>query len=231
MGSSEKKARTRAGGFIGQINSLHWDVNIEDCYARGNVYSNEQVDGGFIACVDAVTGTVSIARCYASGDVMGRFRVGGFIGFVSNAKTSIVDCAAWNGSVTASAYGSSNWSSGAFEGTAFPTATLTNNFRSPDMSLTAYWVPSATFDHPDVNGSSTSTYLVRIGTDLVEANAAVTNNTAFVSSDTEACRWAYHGKHSTTSLLSTLALTAKGSGGLGWSDSVWDFSTDLPTLK
>ena len=65
---------------------------------------------------------------------------------------------------------------------------------------------------------------MRIGTDLVEANAAPATETS-ISNDLG--RWAYHGKHvASGTKLSTLASTT-----LGWSSSVWDFSGDTPTLK
>ena len=100
-----------------------------------------------------------------------------------------------------------------------PNCVLTDNYRNPDMVLTAYWVPSANYDHPNVNG--TTAPLVRIGTDLVEANAAPTDLTAF---DTDNGRWAYHGKH-TDKTLSALAAS------LGWDTTVWNLSGSTPTLR
>ena len=65
---------------------------------------------------------------------------------------------------------------------------------------------------------------MRIGTDLVEANAAPATETS-ISGDNG--RWAYHGKHvAAETTLSTLASTT-----LGWSTDVWDFSGALPVLK
>lgn len=218
----------RVGGFVGRINSTG-TTTIEDSYAVGGVSSTNQRMGGLIGEVNA--GTVEISRCYSAGAVSGSFAVGGLIGYMVVNSCTIEDCAAWNASVTPSSYGQTNWSSGALIGVTQPNCHASNNFRSPGMSLTAYCAPpSSDWDHPDIDGATTPLYQNSQTAPFTWSNSTATSASAGAS-NVDAGRWAYHGKHSTTSRLSTLALTAKGSGGLGWSDTVWDFSADLPTLK
>lgn len=217
----------QCGGFIGHVvANAAGTVNISDCYETGNVTLSNQRRGGFIGQVGS--GKVTISRCYASGTVNGSFALGGFIGFM-NTTATIEDCAAWNASVTAGTNGPGNWSSAAVIGVTWPVATITNCFRNPDMSLLAYWgnatgytYPLADdYDHDDVSSSSA----------LVKQNGNHSTATSAASGQDGYPQFPYHGKHSTTNKLSTLASTAKVSGGLGWSDLVWDFSASLPTLK
>ena len=226
---------SQSGGFIGHIAAdASGTVIINDCYETGNLTGGNQRKGGLIGQINS--GIVTIARCYATGSLTaGSFAQGGLVGYM-NAGATIEDCAAWNSTVTAGSVGSGNWSSGAVIGVAYPSSTrIANNFRNPDMELTAFWgnVSGYTFellddyDHADVDGSSTSTYLiVKDKSTGVEAASTTAN-----LSGGNYPIFPYHGKHSSTNRLSTLASTAKASGGLGWSSDVWDFSGPLPLLK
>lgn len=202
------------GGFVGKINAGTGTATISDCYASGNVSANSY-SGGFIGGVDG--GTVNISRCYSSGSVTGTgFALGGLAGYVGVESLSMQNCAAWNPVVTPTTYGANNWSSGAVVGVSFPTCTLTDNYRSPAMVLTAYWVPAADYSHPDVSTAHP----------LVMQNGDETTATKLASGQQGYPQFPYHGKVEAGKTLSQLASTT-----LGWDSAIWDFSTDYPTLK
>ena len=201
------------GGFVGKIKPSDSPAAINDCYSSGNVSANSY-SGGFIGGVDG--GTVNISRCYSSGSVTGNFALGGLAGYVGVESLSMQNCAAWNPAVTPEKHGASNWSSGAVVGVTFPTCTLTDNYRSPAMVLTAYWEPAADYSHPDVSTAHP----------LVMQNGAETTATSLASGQQGYPQFPYHGKVEAGKTLSQLASTT-----LGWDSAIWDFSTDYPTLK
>lgn len=214
-------AGRQVGGLVGGITM--GPVAITDSYSTCTVHGY-QFSGGLVGLIMAKT---TVERCYASGEVSsttGNAGLGGLVGSVQSADATINYSAAWNDKVLppSGKIALGNYSSGAVVGYTHPNCVLTDNYRNPDMQLRAFWVPSANYDHPNVNG--TSAPLVRIGTDLDESNAAPATETS-LSGDYG--RWAYHGKHvAPGTKLSTLASTT-----LGWSASVWDFSGDTPVLK
>ncbi len=199
------------GGLVGLITS--GSATIRDCYATGNVTANAY-SGGLIGLYEK--GTAVISNCYATGDVSGAgFALGGLIG-VTGTGLTISNSAAWNGSITPGTHGSGNWSSGAVIGVTFPTATITDCYRNPSMALTAYWVPDADFNHPDVSPSHP----------LVTQNGTETTATSTTSGQPDYPQYPYHGKVEAGKTLSELASTT-----LGWDATIWDFSAALPTLK
>ncbi len=214
-----------AGGFIGYING---NTTVEDSYATGNLSGKTRKRGGIVGYVES--GTVRIERCYATSNISANFELGGIVGYVGVTTFTMNDCAAWNGSITASNRNYDNWSSGAVIGITHPNCHASNNFRNPNMTLTVWWVPDADYDHPDIDGTTHPLVQCSQTKPFTFAEATATSISAG-SSNADAGRWAYHGKHSSTNRLSTLASTAKASGGLGWDGSVWDFTGDLPTLK
>ena len=214
-------AGRQVGGLIGGITK--GPVSITDSYSTCTIHGY-QFCGGLVGLIMAKT---TVERCYASGEVSsttGNAGLGGLVGSVQSADATINCSAAWNNKVLppSSKIALGNYSSGAVVGYTHPICVLTDNYRNPDMQLRAYWVPSANYDHPNVNG--TSAPLVRIGTDLDESHAAPATETSLAG---DYGRWAYHGKHvAPGTKLSALASTT-----LGWSASVWDFSGDTPVLK
>lgn len=204
-------------------------ANITDCYSTMELKGGTRKRGGMIGHVTA--GTVSIERCYATGNINANFELGGLVGYVAVPTFTLNDCAAWNGSITASNCTNTNWSSGAIIGITHPNCHASNNFRSPDMELTVWCVPDADFDQPDIDGTTTPLYWNSQNKPFTWSYCDQTSISAG-SGNSLAARWAYHGKHvAAGTKLSTLASTAKASGGLGWSSEVWDFTDDLPTLK
>ena len=208
------------GGFIGLITNTQGTSSVSNCYSTGNVSANAY-SGGFLGLHEK--GTASISNCYATGDVNGSgFGLGGIIGFAGAEAMTMSKTVAWNGHVVPANYGSANWSSGAVVGVAFPTCTLADNYRSPSMSLTAFWVPAADYDHPNV--SSTAPLVVK---DITTGELRPTTATGTGNTNDNYPQFAYHGKHvATGTTLSQLASTT-----LEWSSAVWDFSGDVPTLK
>ena len=199
------------GGLVGLVTS--GSATIRDCYATGNVTANAY-SGGLIGLYEK--GTAVISNCYATGDVSGAgFALGGLIG-VTGTGLTISNSAAWNGSITPGTCGSGNWSSGAVVGVTYPTSSITNCYRNPSMALTAYWVPDADFNHPDVSPSHP----------LVTQNGTETTATSTSKGQPDYPQYPYHGKVEAGKTLSELASTT-----LGWDATIWDFSAAMPTLK
>ena len=222
-------ASAQCGGFIGHIACADATANatVEDCYETGNVVLSNQRRGGLIGQINS--GNVRVSRCYSTGDVNGSFALGGVVGFM-NTTATIEDCAAWNGSITATSIGNGNWSSGSAVGVTWPIATLMNNFRKPNLAIKAYWGNVtgftkelvADYDHPDV---SSSTPLIVVDKTDGSTLRATTASSAASGQDNYPL-FAYHGKVEVGKTLSQLASTT-----LGWSGDVWDFNGDLPVLK
>ncbi|MBR5956418.1 MAG: phosphodiester glycosidase family protein [Bacteroidales bacterium] len=182
-------SKRHAGGIVGIVEP-GGTTSITLCWSSCNVHAWGFAGG--IAGTIQNTSRVTLDRCFASGTITaGNIAgAGGLVGQVYTSNVHITNSVAWNGVITPAKYALGNYSSGAVVGRAHPNCVLTNNYRKPGMQLTAYWVPSKKYDHPNVNG--TSAPLVRIDSDKVEANAKPTNLTTF---DSDHGRWAYHGKH------------------------------------
>ena len=177
------------GGLVGSVQGSR--IKILNCYSTCTV--NSYLWGGGLIGSIWSGDEIEVNHCFASGDVTFNKGLGGAAGLSGAVQVSgatISNCIAWNGTVKPFQYALGNYSSGAVVGYTHPNCVLIENYRNPDMSLTAYWVPSADYDHPNVNG--TTSPLVRIGTDLDESKAAATDLRAF---DSDHGRWAYHGKH------------------------------------
>lgn len=212
-------AQRNVGGLIGLITLTSGKAVVRDCYCTGDVVGNAH-SGGFLGLHEK--GTAEISNCYAAGSASGSFGMGGMVGYNGANALTMTKCAAWGAAVTATATGLENWSSGSVVGITSPNSTLIDNYRNPDMVLTAFWVPAAGYNHADVQG--TEHPLVRISED--KSSEAETGKTALDSSATEAGRWGYHGKVAPGKTLSELA-----SDVLGWDASIWDFSGSLPKLR
>ena len=217
------------GGLIGLVTNTSGTAVISDCYSTGNVEAAAFI-GGLIGLFEK--GTAVVSRCFASGVISGSFGLGGLIGNTGEEGITVQDCASWNSSVTASSIGHGNWSSGAVIGVTFPSATVTNNYRNPGMKLTAYWgteegyacLLANDYDHADVSPSSK----------LIKQNGDHTTATSCASGQDDYPQFPYNGHYTAETKLTNLAKTAKVSGGLGWSDTVWNFpdvTPFLPTLK
>ena len=205
---------TGSGNVCGGFTAIASNgATINDCYSTSDLGGGTRKRGGLVGYVDA--GTVSINRCYTTSNISNNFEMGGLIGFVSVETLTMTKCAAWNGTLVAGSRADNNWSSAACVGVTYLTCTLTDNYRSPEMDLLAYWGTNSgcsinlpnSFQHPNVSSS----------TPLTDPSGnAVTSSTMRP----------YQGKCEEGKTLSQLASTT-----LGWSSDVWDFTGDLPTLK
>lgn len=208
------------GGLVGLITNTSDASTIINCYCTGNVKGNSYV-GGLVGMYEK--GSATIDNCYSTSKVeTTQFLAGGVVGIISAADMTIRKCVAWNSEVTPAVCASGNWSSGAFAGVAFPSCTLTSNYRKPGDWLTAYWQPG-TYDHADV--SSTHKLVIRVGSEAPYTYRETTA-TSTKSGQDGYPQFPYHGHYTAETNLSQLA-----SKTLGWSSDVWDFSGALPTLK
>ena len=212
-----KGLQRNVGGFIGLITNTSGKSVVTDSYCTGNVVANAY-SGGFLGYHEK--GTAEITHCYATGSVEGSFALGGMLG-VTATGLSMSKSAGWNSSINATSHGSENWSSGAVVGVAYPTITLTDNYRNPAASLTVWWVPDADYDHPDV--SAAAPLVIK---DIETGELRPTTAAGTGKGNDNYPQFAYHGKVEAGKTLSQLASTT-----LGWSSDVWDFSGDEPTLK
>ena len=207
------------GGFVGLITLSANEATITDCYCTGNVNGNAYT-GGFLGLHEK--GKATISNCFATGAVEGSgFAIGGMAGVIGSADFTMKNCAAWNPSVTAGSFGDANWSSGAVAAVTFPTCTMTDNYRSPDMVLTAWWVPAADYDHPNVSSSSPLVVKDKTTGDLRATTAESTAN-----GQDNYPQFAYHGK---SAVGKTLAQVCKD---MGWDgDTIWYLGGVIPNLR
>lgn len=212
--SSYSGETTATGNVCGGFTAIASNgATINDCYTTGTLSGATRKRGGIAGHVDA--GTVSINRCYSTINISNNFEMGGLVGVVGVDTFTMTKCAAWNGTLVAASRLSSNWSSAACIGVTSLACTLTDNYRSPNMDLLAYWGTNSgctinlpnSFQHPDVSSTAPLTD---------PDGAAVTSNTMRP----------YQGKCDATKTLSELASTT-----LGWSSDVWNFEGPLPILK
>ena len=214
-------ATSNCGGLIGYIGG---NLTMSNCYATGDVGTSSKYNQKYGSLVGYTTDNVenstniTITNCYATGDVEASFASAGLIGRIGLATCSVSNCAAWSAVVYPHSVGVENWSSAAVVGVAFPTCTLTDNYRKPDMTITAYWVPDdlTTFNHPNVSSAHP----------LTDSTGAEMDDTATAKGQHHYPQYPYYGKVETGKTLSQLASTT-----LGWSSDIWDFTGDLPTLK
>ena len=203
-----------AGGLIGMLSHRTGTQTISDCYASGNVKGSGYT-GGLIGFYKN-SKTTTIERCYASGEVEATSgATGGLIGMCNNKGIIVKDCAAWN-SVVRGSTDASKWSSAYVVGVVYPSITLTNNYRNPEMILYAVWAPAETYQHDDVSPSAP----------LIRQDGTACTNTGIANGQPGYPLYPYHGKCVTGKTLSALA-----SETLGWSSDIWDFSDELPKLK
>lgn len=183
------------GGLVGSAQSA--DVQIKNSYSTCSV-TGYQFNGGLVGSWWSTSsftgGSGLIDHCYASGAIsdLGNSGNGGLVGSLEVPGVTVSNSIAWNEKIAPNKCAEGNYSSGAIVGRTHPNSNLQNNYRKPGLDITAYWTPSADFDHPDSKLNGETYYMWRIGTDLAEANGAYTTATAFAAPNGV---WSYHGKH------------------------------------
>ena len=192
----------RAAGLIAYVEKV---AVIENCYATGNATTTGQQNGGILGYIPN-TGNVTITNCFASGDVgTGR----GSAGILGNSQapakqTSVVKCIAWNKTVTTSSRTTGNYAPGAVVGSCHNAGTFKQCIRRADMVLNDAANSSILVDQEDV---------IDAVLPLPTPGLAVYNQS-------------YHGKAAAAD--ATISSVAKS---LGWDETIWDLSKDVPTLK
>ena len=222
-GTLTKASTNNVGGLVGYI-SAGTNIAVQNSYSTCTISRGYTNVGGLMGRVGNVQ--VSIDNCFSTCNMPwkgGYGGKGGLIGIIQGPSVSVKNSIAWNDQLSGG-HEETDTGCGAIVGHTHPNCILTDNYRKPGMAYTGlFWVPSANFDHANVNGSTTP--LKRITVDKNENNLIDGTVTDFTDAS---CKhlFSYHGKHvAAGTTLSTLASTT-----LGWSTDVWDFSGDLPKL-
>ena len=227
-----KSKLNNVGGLFGYCGKV---VEVEDCWTTGTIIGNQRVGGigGGTVGDDDPSVPIRIVNCYSTAKVYGAFGIGGIGGYFCMAKATPKDvnpgnvfenCIAWNEEIRANgAWGTdgytpgepkagdmSHYSCGAIVGWTAVKNTLKGCLRNPAMKYDEaiffdYSDAFSLYDQQDVSASAP----------LVVVEVAGANYT-----------YPYHGKAAPAG--KTLSQVAKS---LKWSDSIWDFSGDVPVLK
>lgn len=210
--------KNHVGGLVGNMDTKGVTGNslMEDCYATGNLKSQGtgRMYGGLIGAIEKSTGDV-IRRCYASGDVIldgTSVTCGGLVAIAktgssgNDALTLSINltmeyCVAWNKTIQ-NGNNPASWSSGAFIGASSALNNLRSNYRRADMEL------------------------IDFGGITLKDQADVSPSAPLEGTDAANYKFAYHGKAAAKD--ATLTSVARN---LGWPESTWDFSGDIPKLK
>ena len=187
---------------------------VSDCWTKGHVKAGSKVGGiggGFIKAES------EMYNCFSLMTVEGSFQYAGILGHANldqkNANTTntpnnhIEGCIAWNDEIKSRATaGAEHYSSGVIVGFTATQNYLVNCFRKADI----------VFSECPVNAE--------LG--YVVTNQGNAGPGAPLVCGTNTYDFAYHGLAAPAD--ATVTSLARS---LGWSDSVWDFSTPIPTLK
>ena len=229
------KGKYYVGGLIGYSEGT--EAKINKCYAQGTIlYCNDsqttgRYHGGFIGASTGTNSKVSIENswstmsvygeqflggmigsfegtqgltvknCYTDGCVKGR-GIGGIVGRVT-ATSTITKCIVWDATMTSTRTGGNQYASGPISGSVTTSVNYSACYRNPSMVYTDLTVPLV--DHEDVVNAKPAAPAVGI----VDDN-----------------QYAYHGKAAAAG--STISSVAKT---LGWDETIWDLSKDVPVLK
>ena len=187
---------------------------VSDCWTKGHVKAGSKVGGiggGFIKADS------EMYNCFSLMTVEGSFQYAGILGHANldqkNANTTntpnnhIEGCIAWNEEIKSRATdGAEHYSSGVIVGFTATQNYLVNCFRKADI----------VFSECPVNAE--------LG--YVVTNQGNAGPGAPLVVGTNSYDFAYHGLAAPAD--ATVTSLARS---LGWSDTVWDFSTPIPTLK
>ncbi len=187
---------------------------VSDCWTKGHVKAGSKVGGiggGFIKAES------EMYNCFSLMTVEGSFQYAGILGHANldqkNANTTntpnnhIEGCIAWNEEIKSRATdGAEHYSSGVIVGFTATQNYLVNCFRKADIL----------FSECPVNAE--------LG--YVVTNQGNAGPGAPLVVGTNSYDFAYHGLAAPAD--ATVTSLARS---LGWSDTVWDFSTPIPTLK
>lgn len=223
---STANAYARIGGLVGEIFK---GALIEKCHATGTIIGKGYFGGGLVGVIDTIedvdgvstVGTVTIKQSYATGSVSlirdGNAKdagAGGLVGCLEKGKAVITDCYS-TGAIEADRY------SAGFFGDLYASTevTITNGFTNADLTKLG----------PDANGNhSDGVAIGSLRADDVKISIkgfvawSDNPNKKFIYQDKVPVTGNYHGTEG------TISAQAKA---LGWDESIWDLSADIPKLK
>ena len=176
-------------------------ATISDCYATGDITATGQQVGGIIGYASK---PVTITNCYAAGNVTSATAgTGGIAGTIS-AESTVSNCIAWNATIDCQRAANDKWAPGAVVGAASVAGNYSGCYRRADMNFI------------DAAGAMV----------LVDQEDVANGFPASPSYSEETTQAAYHGKAAAAD--ATASSVAKS---IGWDESIWDLSGDLPKLK
>ena len=217
------------GGAVGQINTNSTHCHISRVSTEGTFYAGGNYSGCIVGAsmgkdqkitdcwssadltgkgqqvggvVGAVTASVTIDNCFSSGDIVTNTSgSAGIAGRVAVSST-ITDCIAWNKNITCNRTSNGVYAPGAILGCAQEAGTYSGCWRRADMVFT-------------------DPYMV-----LSDQEDFISAMPPRPSYSTATHQQAYHGKAAAAD--ATISSVAKS---LGWDETIWDLSKDVPTLK
>ena len=194
----------RNGGLFGSILA---PLTVKNCYSTGNLEQTGQQGAGLVGFMQ---GKLIIENCYATGNITSNTAgAAGLVGTINNgAGSEITGSIAWNEKIVCNRASNDKWAPGGIVGAANAAGKFTKCYRRADMTLTDVENGQALVDHEDIeNGTPPSP---------AYAEGLKTPSTQF----------AYHGKAAAAD--ATISSVAKS---LGWDETIWDLSKDVPALK
>lgn len=205
--------RSVVGGLIGYISGA--GTIVRNCYTTGEILGSNHSVGGIAGSLQT---DVTIENCFSTMAITAGHGVGSIVGRANNNANEkqnttnvaygdvIRKCIGWSTSLTSwkSIKVSGNHSFGAIVGGTVKNNTLEDCYRNPALTITAFANDfDKLYDQENANPS-----------------------TALVWNYTGDYHCPYHGKAAAAG--STVSSVAKT---LGWDESIWDLSKDVPTLK
>lgn len=224
----------RAGGLVGYHNCTHDDafLRIEDSWSAGSIFGTQNI-GGIIGQTQFENGKNAysvaaslIRNCYSTMTVTALRNVGGIASGCSYGgsyatteleipKDIVMNCIAWNDKLEAQETAKGNYSSGAIVGYCNIYQYFIDCFRKPDLDFSCRIAE------------------LGINVTLLDQDNASPEISLFTGTKADKeCPYAYehaypyHGKAAGENV--TVSVLAKA---LGWDESVWDLSEELPVLK
>lgn len=187
----------------GLFGSIQAPLTVIDCYCTGNLEATGQQAAGIVGFMQ---GKLIIKNCYATGNITSNTAgAAGLVGTINNGEGSeITGSIAWNKEIVCNRTALNKWAPGGIIGAANKAGKFAKCYRRADMTLTDLEGGMVLVDQDDIDGATPP------------APSYSTENTQF----------AYHGKAAAAD--ATVSSIAKS---LGWDETVWDLSGDLPKLK
>ena len=185
----------------GMLGGVLSTVTVENSWVDVTLNMPSNQYGGGFA--GGVTGELLVKNCYSLGLINVSRGCGGIIGQVKTKSSTVDGCIAWCAITTKRS--NTQYSPGAIVGNIQVNGNFRNCYRKADMEFTD--VAMKLVDHENVENG-------RPPLPTYEGTTADNN------------QYAYHGKAAASG--ATLSSVAKT---IGWDETVWDLTNDIPTLK